>query len=300
VHSQLDLQAIRAAIETVRDLDLVNVSIDDIKLALAPIIEGRIVNAPVLNVGTPVWRARKISKPSHIRDLSYPPAHLAPIGRANRVGLPVLYCSASREGALFEVTPTVGDTVAFAQWKTTAPLLANHVGYSRDTFSRLGSHRTHGSFTDRPLEEPGGPEHGEITDFFATTFAQRIAPTEPHFYKISIALAEMLGGQDLFNGLIYPTIAMRANSDNVAVKSLFADQHLQFVRTEFVRVDEVRESGFEAMGLDIATHIAGDGTIVWRDRPDQLTVMKERPLVLTAENRRWAARDIDGKIVEPG
>jgi RES domain len=298
--STFDLKRAHAAISVVRQLDLSRVSIDEIKVILAPAIEGRIVSAPILDPGTSVFRARIVTRPSHISELSHPPATVAPMGRVNRSGAPVLYCSASREGALFEVNPTVSDTVVIAEWKTTAPMVVNHVGYSQNAFNDLGSRRTHGSWANRPVDEPGGPEHGEVTDFLATTFVRRIAPGETaDFYKISIAIAEALFAQDLFHGLMYPTIAMAANSDNVAIKAAFADQHLEFVKAEFFRVDAVREMGFEVLPLDVAKEVDNDGALKWKGRPNQLTVTQDRPLILTAENGRWVARDVSGCIVEP-
>jgi RES domain len=264
-----------------------------------PAIEGRIVSAPVLKVGTLVCRARIIDKPLNIRDLSYPPPTLAQLGRVNRPGTSVLYCSAAREGALFEIEPTSGATVAIAQWRTTAPMVVHQVGYSEDALNQLASRRTPDSWASL-VGEPGGPEHAQITDFLATTFVRRVGPYESsHFYKISVAIAEMLFAQDLFHGLLYPTIALAANSDNVAIKPAFADQHLQFVEAELLRIQEVRENGFEVLPLDVAKDVDASGVLAWRGRPKQLVVTRDRPLVLTAENGRWVARDVDGNIVEP-
>jgi len=178
-------------------------------------------------------------------------------------------------------------------------MVVHPVGYSRNAFNRLASRRTADSWAGL-ASEPAGPAHGEITDFLATTFVRRVVGGQsPDFYKLSVAISEMLLAQDLFHGLIYPTIALAAHSDNIAIKPAFADQHLQFVKAELCRVQKICEMGFEILPLDVAKEVDGDGALVWRGRPDQLTMTQERPLVLTAENGRWVARDINGRIVEP-
>ena len=295
-----DVEKARAAIAAALRTDLSRASIDELKVILAPAIEGRVVNVPILNAGTPVYRARIEERPTHIRDLSYPAPALAPLGRVNRAGAPVFYCSAAREGALFEVAPSLGATVAVVKWITTKPMVVHPVGYSLSAFNQLQSKRDSESWVGF-FSEPGGSAHAEITDFLATTFVRVIGPGESSdFYKLSVAIAEMLFAQDMFDGLLYPTIALAAGSDNLAIKPTFVDQHLQFVEAELFRVQEVRDQGFEVLPLDLARHVEPDGAVAWRGRPKQLVLPPYGTLVLTAENGRWVARDSDGRVVEPG
>lgn len=289
----------KAAIEEALRADLSKASIDDLKRVLAPAIEGRLVTVPVLNAGTPLYRARVIGKPTHIRDVSYPPASLTPLGRVNREGAPVLYCSSAREGALFEVRPRSGETVVVVKWTTTEPMVVHQVGYSTNALNQLKSGRTPESWAVF-AEEPGGAAHAEITDFLATTFVRVIERDESaEFYKLSAAIAEMLFAQDMFHGLLYPTVALSANSDNLAVKPSFADQHLSFVEAEFLQIQKVSDHAFEVLPLDLAQSLDTDGSIAWRGRPKQLVIPPFGTLVLTAENGRWVARDVNGQIVEP-
>jgi hypothetical protein len=289
----------KEAIDEALRADLSKASIDDLKRILAPAIEGRLVTVPVLNAGTPLYRARVTGKPTHIKDVSYPPASLTRLGRANREGAPVLYCSAAREGALFEVRPRVGETVVVAKWTTTAPMVVHQVGYSTNAINQLNSSRTPESWAVFS-EEPGGAAHAEITDFLATAFVRVIERDESaEFYKLSAAIAEMLFAQDMFHGLLYPTIALAANSDNLAVKPSFADQHLAFVDAEFFQINKVRGHGFEVIPHDLAQSVGADGAISWRGRPRRLVLAPFGTLVLTAENGRWVARDVNGRVVEP-
>jgi hypothetical protein len=289
----------RTAIAEALCADLSKMSVDDLKRILAPAIEGRLVTVPVLDAGTPVYRARCVGRPAHIRDVSYPPASLTPPGRVNREGAPVFYCSAAREGALFEVAPRLGETVVVAKWTTTEPMVVHPVGYSKNALTQLQSRRAPESWAGF-VNERGGAAHAEITDFFATTFVRVIRPGEsPDFYKLSTAIAEMLFAQDMFHGLLYPTVALAANSDNLAIKPSFVDQHLRFVEAELFQVQKVHDHGFEVLPLDLAQTLETDGSIVWRGRPKQLVIPPFGTLALRAENGRWVARDSNGHIVEP-
>lgn len=293
-----DGERAKAAIQEALRADLSKASIDDLKRVLAPAIEARLVTVPVLNAGTPLYRARVISKPAHIRDVSYPPASLTPLGRVNRPGAPVLYCSSAREGALFETRPRSGDTAVVVKWTTKEPLVAHQVGYSENALRQLKSARTPESWAPFAVE-PGGAPHAEVTDLLASIFVRVIEPGESEFYKLSTAIAEMLFAQDMFHALLYPTVALSANSDNLAIKPSFVDHHLSFVEAEFFQVQKVNDHGFEVTPLDLAQSLNADGSLAWRGRPKQLVVPPFGTLVLTAENGRWVARDLNGKIVEP-
>ena len=151
-----NVEKARAAIEDAVRADLSRVTIDELKVILAPAIDGRVVNAPILTAGTPVYRARIVDRPTHVRDLSYPPAPPARLGRANREGAPVLYCSAAREGALFEVAPTLGETVVVVKWTTTESMVVHPVGYSQNVFNQLQSKRASESwagFVTEPVHD---------------------------------------------------------------------------------------------------------------------------------------------------
>jgi hypothetical protein len=289
----------KAAIAEALRADLSRVSIDDLKKILSPAIEGRLVNVPIFNSGTLVYRAVVCDRPLNVSRVTYPPPSIARLNRANREGQPVFYGSAAREGALFEVMPSEGQTVAVVKWITTASMVVHPVGYSQNALDQVQSKRTPESWTGF-VSEPGGPAHAEITDFLATTFMRVIRPGESNdFYKLSTAIAETLFAQDLFQGLLYPTIALAANSDNLAIKPAFVDRHLRFVEAELFRIQNVSLHGFEVLPTDLASELGADGTILWRGRPKQLVIPPYGTLRLTAENGRWVARDSSGRVVEP-
>ena len=78
-------------------------SIDEIKQRLAPVVKGMIVQSPILNAGTHLYRARKIDKEFNkaaginCADLIYPPKRKSKLGRLNRDNESVFYCSMGKE-----------------------------------------------------------------------------------------------------------------------------------------------------------------------------------------------------------
>lgn len=207
-----------------------------------------------------------------------------------------MYCCTSREVPFFESRPTEGQTVAIARWVTTAPLLVNHVGYADTTFKTLRSNRKQSSWGPKPIRHL----NPAVSDFLAEAFSRIVPRSSEYEYKLSVAIAEKLFSDDIFDGLLYPTIAMRANADNFALKLRYASQHLQFQRAEFARIDQVRDFAFDITTLDTATKLAADGSICWKGRLDQWVIREPfGELSFTAQNGEWIARDKSGKIVEP-
>ena len=295
---KLDMSLARAAISAIRSLDLRTESIENILELLTPVFRGYAVSAPRFEAGLKLFRARLCDKPSNLRELLYPPASKVRMGRVNRAGSPVLYCCTSRESPFFESRPSVGTTVAIVRWITTAPLLVNQVGYTANAFTALESNRRHG-WGPEPAEIPLGDGNKEVADFLAEIFTQRVSSVDDHLYKLTVAVAEKLSSDPQFNGLIYPTVAMRANADNFALKPQFADAHLKFVKAEFARIDTVRDFGYDINVLDTATALQPDGSIQWKGRLDNWILGPGEQLIMHAENGEWVAKDLAGNIVAP-
>ncbi len=55
----------------------------------------------------------------------------------------------------------------------------------------------------------------------------------------------------MFGGLLYPSMAVRANADNLALKQECVDNHLSIRKVEYIRVDDADTSGFRVTILDI-------------------------------------------------
>jgi len=279
----------------IRALDLKHTSTEHLLELLAPIFRGYAVEAPRFDPGITLFRSRVCGKPANIKDLWAPPPHVTPLGRVNRAGSPVLYCCTSREVPFFESQPREGETVAIACWITTAPLQVNHVGYSEAAFKTLSSVRQQAGWAPRPANHL----NEAVSNFLAEIFTRIVPVGSEYEYKLSVAAAEKLFADDIFDGLLYPTVAMRANADNFALKLRYANDNLRFQKAEYARIERVRDFAYDITWLDTATELEEDGAIRWKGRLDQWVIREPYgQLTFTAQNGEWIARNRDGEIVQ--
>lgn len=264
---QIDMTATMSLIAKIQELDLNFTSADEIKELVNTILQGYVTNAHRFQTGIKLYSGRIDIKPINFSEISCPPANLAPLGLANLAGQPILYCCTARDAVFFELQPIVGDTIVVTHWITTAPLLVNHVGYTRRVFDTLESKRqVAGWGTEPPLPAKAGLE--EITNFLADVFTKAVPPDEePLYHKLTAAVADNLFAGEPFDGLLYPSLKMRANADCFALKPSFANRHLCFQKAEFIRITAIREFGYDFKVLDTAPEVASSGTIEWYAAP---------------------------------
>ena len=122
-----------------------------------------------------------------------------------------------------------------------------------------------------------------------------------YLYKISIAIAEKHYQDEIFHGLLYPSIAMRAEADNVALKPDFVYNELNLERTIFVQVSgKNNKSEYQYSILDSSDNFNDNGKINWKGKPRKWHIDREGSfLVFKVENGKWVARDKEGNVVEP-
>jgi hypothetical protein len=187
-----------------------------------------------------VYRARLITpsfnKSSGItrKDLIYPPAHVARLGRLNRAGHPVFYCSLHKESVFFELPDLrAGDEIVLTFWKTSQKMIVNNIGYTGFAFEQLGATRTPPHWGSQPTTHdsteatvtlPEIPEEvrdfalskdqsREIKEAFSKYFMRKVSANESFLYRLTVAIAEMHLGtivshKTQFAGILYPSVRM--------------------------------------------------------------------------------------------
>ena len=132
----------------------------------------------------------------------------------------------------------------------------------------------------------------------ATEFAKQVPLGHEHLYKLSIAIAESHFSNDMFGGLLFPTIAMRANADNLALKPECVDKCLSLSKVEYFRVDENDSKNFTCTLLDFADAFEGNGQILWKGRLPQWVIQPGQALDFKVEQGRWIAQNDRGEVVQ--
>lgn len=329
---------------------LKTLTIDEIKDLLQPLFVGLRVKTPIIDPGTFLYRARRITstfnKASVIRrkDLVYPSKEYATLNRLNRPGDALMYCSAGKESLFFELQDLqVDDEIVLTIWQTTAPLLVNNIGYTDDVFRTLGAKRQRPTWVDAEPKRPGSsatitlPEihepplssvfdatsNGALLRALSKFFMHRVEPDETYKYKLTVAIGELHMGvvmnhpqHDKFSGIVYPSVRMWANGDNVALLPDFVDRALVFKKAIHVRVESRTDSTFQITSLDAATSFNANGELQWLGRLLNWTLAPGQAAKFTVKSGRapdgdyssdkdgnpchWVARDsATGRIISP-
>jgi hypothetical protein len=295
----------RLALETIHAIDPAVASVNQFKEQIGIILKGQVISIPVFDPGMRLHRARKMkSLPSTLAEIGAPPAiKVAADQRCNRAGESLFYCSSARNAPFFEVHAQVGEHLVLSEWRTTAKMKVNHIGYTRPTFERLGSTRSAPSW--RPDKAPplSSPRAQTIDELFSSFFIVDVNGGQEYLYKATIALAEILipkptaEGAFPFDGLIYPTIPMKGNCDNLALRPEFVERGVEFVKAEYLLIKQIDGMQMNFDILDFANSTC-DGKLEWKGRPGHWVLQGQgQQLQFKAENGEWTARDSSGNIV---
>lgn len=297
------IEDIQKAIQTIKELDLKSVEIESIKELLKPIFKGFVVNTPKFKPGLTLYRGRYCkTKPTNVSDLTYPPKeYIKSNQRVNRASHPVFYCSTARAVPFFELDVKPIDRIVVSKWETTDELIVNNVGYTKTCFSNLKSNRENQRWGEFKKEINILETNDLVNEFLSQEFTKIVPVGKEHLYKISIAIAEKLFSDDLFDGLLYPTISMKANADNLALKHRYVDEKKIAIKmVEYIQIDTKENFKYKITVLDFANSFKEDGAIEWKGRlPHWVLREKGDELKLIAKNGKWVAIDKSGTVVEP-
>ena len=296
----LDRKTIDAVIEAVEKIDYEKVRVSELKELLRPLLTGFRTTAVKQEKGIYVTRMRKCNKPENIREVYYPPAHLAARGRVNDSGEAIFYASIGKGVPLFELDPNIGDTIAISTWKTTDEMLLNQVGYTKEAGTELKSLREFESvFKFREDMKNFGEDNEFVYYFFATQFIRKIAQEDSNRYKLTNAISQHLMAGDNMQGIFYPTVKMFGNSDNIALKADFVDSSMKLVSIEYVKIIEKTDSNFKYDTLDSATVWDSSGRIEWSGRLLGWTFSGPFERKFSAENGEWITESSDKDRLDP-
>jgi hypothetical protein len=185
-----------------------------------------------------------------------------------------------------------GDELVLTFWKTTERMFVNNIGYTEYVFQQLGAKRALPTWEPASPQQPGNTEstvglstlpaeivnqalshddNREVKEAISRYFARQIAPGESFRYKLTVTLAEMHLGTIVtentqFSGILYPSVRMCANGDNLALLPWFVDRHLGFRKAVHVRIKDRTATTFNIDYLDAAHEFDGAGNLAWLGR----------------------------------
>jgi hypothetical protein len=298
---ELDRERIIEAIATLDATDLKSSSISELEKVITPLFTGLLIQAPRYQPGVNIFRGRICEKPPMFSDLIYPPAaSVAEYGRLTDIGETMFYGATTKAAPFFELKPATGECVAISKWRSNDRMVLNHIGFTEDVTVMLNSNRDLSKIYEFVKESHNFSDlNSYVHNYLASTFTQRVPKEQSYLYKLTIALGRKLLGGEVIHGLLFPTIAMSANVDNVVLKAPYFDSKMDFVSCEYLRVDEAGDSNFRYTTLDTATKIAIDGSIAWSGRSFKWEVPAGNQLTFKAIGNEWVAFDENDDRVDP-
>jgi hypothetical protein len=197
-------------------------------------------------------------RPSTIDRVSYPPADkITKLGRVNRIGTPMFYCSVAAPAVFFELQAKQGDLIALSEWGVAEPFWMHNLGYHQDALRRIGTSDV-GMPQRQRLTNPSPNETKENANLrrrLSLAFTKDVREGEEYKYKQSIAINELLFDKaeplpkypdgpkfSQAAGTVYPAMRMRGAADNVVIWPEFVDSSLRIKSVRHVLVEAADEA----------------------------------------------------------
>jgi len=295
-----DKASIIKLIAEIEKLDVHAATVDQIERLISALMDGFSIHAFQIPKPQYIYRTRICEKPDNISQVTYPPAKYTTLGRANDLRKPRFYASIGRSVPFFELNPKVGDKIVLSVWKTKTDMWLNPVGFTKEGATLLNS--------KRQLDKIYSPaEHGEkltetdilVNDFLTRWFVKVIPKEKSDYYKVTAAMANILLAGDAFAGLVYPTVKMFGNADNVVLDPAFVDRSLQLVSIEYFQITGNEGITFNTELLDTAVKWDTDGAIEWTGKQLAWKYPDMSKIKLKAENSDWINLDEGGNRIDP-
>ena len=284
--------------------NLATLEVDEIESLLRPLIKGMENIASILPAGSFLYRARKCDSTFHkgepfgLNQIRQRPANMATIGRANSNDQSVFYCSTTKEPVFFEVPNLqAGDEIILSIWKTKSQIIVNNIGYTEAAFAALGAARKppqpnllNGPNLDPDFHwtapadvlEKGLPaeENAAIRDILGDAFTRR-ADNAMHHYKLTNAVARLhlgtiINASSKLAGIMYPSVQMSANGDNIALDGNTADEVLEFSKASHIIIGRRHDSiKFDITILDEAIELDANEHVKWLGRKLEWSIKEQ-------------------------
>ncbi len=297
---QLNKERILNAISEIEKMDLKTSSLKDIQLLMEPFFEGLSLQGMGIKPNdVNIVRGRICDKPTHISEIIYPSSeYVKHYGRVNDIGQSMFYGSVGKGVPFYELGAKVGDKLILGVWNNLAEMVLVQIGFTSEAAKRLKSSRELHSIYNFAKETGDGDDLNEMVyNYLSQIFTLKVGDSDNHLYKISVTISNILTQLGEISGIMYPSIAVSGNTDNIVLKPDFVDRNLELFSVEYVRIVEVHEQEYRYETLDTATSIKPNGEIEWSGR--LLTYSSEGSIGASIYDNQWKPRDVSGNRIKP-
>lgn len=289
------------AIDRIEAFDLKTISTIEIEEEYKSLLKGFKIVVPRYNPGIYLYRGRVCNKPLNIKDIIYPPqSAIKCLGRANDIGQQLFYAANSRNVPFYELSANVDDHIAICTWKTKSKMVLNHIGFTDECKACLKSDRDLGTIYKFVTDMNNfGDSNILLHNYLASKFTPIVKKNEEWRYKLSIAISNIFLAGNVIHGIMYPTIAMLGNADNVVLKPYYYLENMDFVSIEYAVITGKEGMRYSWDIIDSATELDKTGNFIWSGRDLQWKVNKDKKYTMKREAGNNVLYDEDGNRIDP-
>ncbi len=262
----VNLDELKSWINILEKLDLNFAELKDVIPTVNRIFNLYAIACPVFPPPIKIYRAVKWNeRPTNIEQLIHPkPECIKTYSRCNDIGVTYFYGSFNWEPTLFELRVNEGDYIVLSLFQAIDNLELTPIGFTEAVFDRLDSHRTpHPEARPKNVEIIERDSNKIVDEFIAESFTKIVNVGEEYKYKISVAISKFFMCNEHIDGIIYPTISMNADSENVALKPESVLHKLQLANTVYAKVGKNNGFFYQLVPEFISNRVALNGDLFW-------------------------------------
>lgn len=232
------LDEINKEINRFKSLDIIGLSIDEIKTEIHNVILGHLRITYLINPLGLVRGRKNINRKLFFnkKDLWYPnwdeiPKELHCLNRCNDAGEKMLYTATETDTTICELQLNKGDIFTIAHFYPKREKLdakvqvigIKELSRSQTKYEKLFNEHYLKLKKDAPAEYE---KNILVDNFLSEHFQIKVCSNETWKYKITIAISQILLSNTNTVGLIYPSISTNAKGANIILKPDFVDSNL--------------------------------------------------------------------------
>lgn len=298
----LNSRSIRKAISDIEKIDFRTPLERDVDPILQGLFTGYKVQAPRFTNPVDVFRARISEKPLTLTELGPPPSRLVKsYGRGNAPGESVFYCCSSRRVPFFELECKPGDHIVMSMWRTSPGMVLNHIGFTEEAKERLGSNRElHEIYDFVSVTNNFNDLNQMVHEYIGYIFSRPLdSELQQHYFMLTSAIAQKMINGGVINGLMYPTVQMIGNADNIILKSDYFRDRVNFINAEYIRIESRKGVEYKITVVDSASQVNSNGELQWSGRPLHWELSGGQQAEIKVHDGQWIAEDENGNRVDP-
>lgn len=280
-------------IDDLSNLDLTKIDLANLDKLIDSVFHIIPITSGFVEQGTILFRARVNKKDQsfdNVSELGMPPLEfIKKYGRANAPRERIFYSATSSKLACGEVLQNLKYSfnpkreigiVTVSLWEVKKRLHLSTLYYSekvakfREDITKFKNGNKSSIRTDKLIKESVIDTQDLILEFFSEEFAKDSIKA-PDDYKISTSYAKRVKqmndfialqhSDNKFDGLVYPSVAMKYNGDNIALFDSELDEKINF-KTAFKMICvgfDFTKADFNSYYLHEIKEVKGDGGIIW-------------------------------------